>query len=124
MLFRSPACFTELRRLMQTRHRDVTWPIEYRTLAADDTLIGPASGRDSVTLSVHQTVAADHRRFFADAETVFRAHGGRPHWGKLHSATGDELVRTVPGWARFWGIVDHYDPDGRFRNETLAGLRP
>jgi FAD/FMN-containing dehydrogenase len=119
-----PSCFAELRRLMQTRHRDVTWPVEYRTLAADDTLVGPAAGRPTVTLSVHQSVAIDHRRFFADAETVFRAHGGRPHWGKLHSAGAAELARLVPGWERFWSIVDRYDPTGRFRNDVLAGLRP
>ncbi|HRW10307.1 MAG TPA: FAD-binding protein, partial [Caldilineaceae bacterium] len=30
-----PSCLHEIRHLMQTRYRDVAWPIEYRTLAAD-----------------------------------------------------------------------------------------
>ncbi len=118
-----PACFGELRELFQRRHPDVTWPIEYRTLGADDTWLGPASGRDSVTLSVHQGAALDHQPLFADAEAIFRAHGGRPHWGKLHSFGGEELARSYPHWERFWAVADEVDPHGRFRNTHLRHLR-
>lgn len=119
-----PACFAELRALMLTRHRDIVWPLEYRTLAADDTWIGPASGRPTVTLSVHQDAALEHRPFFADAEAVFRNHGGRPHWGKLHSFGGAELAAAYPRWDEFWSVADEVDPDRRFRNHYLAAWRP
>lgn len=118
-----PACFAELRELYRRRHADVTWPIEYRTLGADDTWLGPASGRDSVTLSVHQGVRLDHRPLFNDAEAIFRAYGGRPHWGKLHSFGGDELAGSYPRWERFWTVADDVDPQRRFRNEHLSHLR-
>ena len=118
-----PACFEELRQLYLNRHPDVTWPIEYRTLAADDTWIGPASGRDSVTLSVHQAAELDHRRLFTDAEAIFRNHRGRPHWGKLHSFTGEDLAGEYRQWERFWTVADRVDPERRFRNDHLAGWR-
>ncbi|MFN0030072.1 MAG: D-arabinono-1,4-lactone oxidase [Acidimicrobiales bacterium] len=119
-----PVCFAELRELYQRHHPEVTWPIEYRTLAGDDTWVGPASERDSVTLSVHQSVALDHRPLFNDAEAIFRAHGGRPHWGKLHRFDGEDLARAYPHWERFWAVADQVDPNGRFRNDHLRHLRP
>jgi FAD/FMN-containing dehydrogenase len=115
-----PACFAELRALLRDHHPDVTWPLEYRTLAADDTLIGPASDRASVTISVHQAVELDHRPLFADAEAIFRNHRGRPHWGKLHHFDSDELAATYPGWSRFWQIAREVDPGGLFRNARLS----
>jgi FAD/FMN-containing dehydrogenase len=118
-----PDCFAELRGLLRERHPTVTWPLEYRTLGADDTLIGPASGRDSVTISVHQAVELDHRPLFADAEAIFRNHHGRPHWGKLHHFSGDDLAATYPDWERFWAVADTVDPDGRFRNDHLSAWR-
>ncbi len=119
-----PACFAELRQLYLRHHADVTWPIEYRTLGADDSWLGPASERDSVTLSVHQGVGLDHRPLFNDAEAIFRAHDGRPHWGKLHGFSGDELAASYPHWERFWAVAEDVDPDRRFRNEHLSHLRP
>ena len=48
------ACFLELRERMRRRHPDVVWPVEYRTLAADEIPLSPAYGRETVTLSLHQ----------------------------------------------------------------------
>ena len=33
-----PVCFAAIRELMRTRHADVKWPVEYRTLRSDDAL--------------------------------------------------------------------------------------
>ncbi len=76
----------------ETHEPEVRWPVEYCTLGADDIWIGPASGRDSVTISVHQDIALDHRDLFADTEAIFRNHRGRPHWGKLHGFDGADLA--------------------------------
>lgn len=119
-----PACFTELRQLIGDRFPELTWPLEYRTLAADDQLISVAAGRATVTISVHQDVALDDRPLFEACEEVFRAHEGRPHWGKAHHRTGGELAEIHPGYRRWWELRDRFDPDGRFVTADLEALRP
>jgi FAD/FMN-containing dehydrogenase len=117
-----PACFRELRQLMLEKHRDVHWPIEYRTQRQDDLYISPAYMRDSVTLSLHQANDLPYQRFFADAEAVFRNHGGRPHWAKLHTHTADELAALYPMWDQFREQRARVDPRGRFLNPYLRRL--
>ena len=99
-----PACLAELRQMMRSRHPNVAWPIEYRTLAADELWLSPAYGRATVTISIHQAAELPYGDFFAAAEAIFRNHQGRPHWGKI------QTVRR------------RLDPQGRFLNEHLATL--
>jgi FAD/FMN-containing dehydrogenase len=117
-----PQAFLELRRMMQQRHPEVLWPVEYRTLAADDAWLSPAFGRDSVTLSVHQGVGLPFRRLFADAEAVFRNHRGRPHWGKWHGCDAETLRGLYPRWEDFHALRRELDPEGRFLNDYLKVL--
>ncbi len=117
-----PDCFRELRQLMREKHSEVSWPIEYRTLRGDDILLSPAYERDSVTLSLHQSNDLPYEDFFADAEAVFRNHGGRPHWAKLHNHTMTELRTLYPQWDRFQEQRERVDPDGRFLNPYLRRL--
>jgi FAD/FMN-containing dehydrogenase len=117
-----PACVRELRRLMQTGHPDVLWPIEYRTVAADDAFLSPHEGQPSVTISLHQAANLPHEAFFADAEAVLRAYGGRPHWGKWHTLTAAELEPLYPGWKAFQAVRRRLDPVGTFANSYLRTL--
>ena len=117
-----PSCLTELRTLMQTRYPDVAWPIEYRTLAADDIWLSPAYGRDTVTISVHQAADLPHRPFFDDVEAIFRNYGGRPHWGKMHTHRAAELSALYPQWDAFQQVRRQLDPHSRFLNDYLRQL--
>jgi FAD/FMN-containing dehydrogenase len=117
-----PDCVREIRALMRARHPDVVWPIEYRTLAADDIPLSPAHRRASVTISVHQAAELPYAAFFADCEAVFRNHRGRPHWGKHHSHRAAELQALYPQWERFAKVRRQVDPRGRFLNGYLAEL--
>lgn len=117
-----PDCLCEIRQLMQAKHPHVLWPIEYRTLAADDIPLSPAYGRATVTISIHQAADLPHEAFFADAEAIFRNHQGRPHWGKLHSHTANQLRDLYPQWAAFQTVRRQLDPNGLFRNEHLRVL--
>ncbi len=119
-----PACFGEVRELINKRFPDLAWPLEYRTLAADDLMISAAGGRPTVTISVHQDIALDDRPLFEACEQVFRSYGGRPHWGKVHYQTGDELAELYPAYRDWWEIRDRFDPDGVFVTKDLARLRP
>ena len=61
-------CLRELRELMRTKYKTVQWPLEYRTVAADDIPLSPFYKRDSVTLSVHQAADQPYQAFFKDTE--------------------------------------------------------
>jgi len=114
-----PDCVRAIRDLMRTRHPEIVWPIEYRTVRADDIPLSPAFGRATVTISIHQAAELSHEQFFADAESVFRHHAGRPHWGKLHGLTARQLRALYPRFDEFRAVRERLDPLGRFLNGHL-----
>jgi FAD/FMN-containing dehydrogenase len=116
------ACFLELRECMRRRHQDVFWPVEYRTLAADEIPLSPAYGRETVTLSLHQAADLPYQKLFADGEAIFQNVRGRPHWGKLHSCKAAELRELYPRWDDFHALRREIDPHGRFLNAYLREL--
>jgi FAD/FMN-containing dehydrogenase len=117
-----PECFRAVRERMRSRHADVVWPVEYRTVAADRLWLSPAHGRDTVTISLHQAAELPCDAFFADCESIFREHGGRPHWGKLHTRTAAELAALYPMWERFAALRRELDPRRVFLNDHLRSL--
>jgi len=119
-----PACFNEVREMILRDFPDLQWPLEYRTVAADDLWISAAGGRETVTISAHQDVALDDRPLFEACEAIFRSYNGRPHWGKQHYQTAAELSALYPRYQDWWQARDSYDPNGTFVTEYLASLRP
>ncbi|MEM9132756.1 MAG: D-arabinono-1,4-lactone oxidase [Actinomycetota bacterium] len=119
-----PACLDAIRELLATDFPAMDWPVEYRTLAADDVWLSTAYERPTVTISLHLPVGDDERRMYEAAEAVFAAFGGRPHWGKVHYLGGDELAARHPAWDRWWAVRDGVDPDGVFLNDHLRAIRP
>ena len=117
-----PTCMHEIRALMREHHPNVQWPVEYRTLAADDSWLSPAYARESVTISIHQAADLPYRDFFHDAEAIFRRYRGRPHWGKLHSHAGADFAELYPRWQDFLAQRQELDPAGRFLNEHLRRI--
>jgi FAD/FMN-containing dehydrogenase len=117
-----PDCFMEIRALMQGRHRNIRWAVEYRTQRADEIFLSPAYGRHVVAISVHQGAALPFEAFFRDVEAIFRNHDGRPHWGKLHWYSSQDLHDHYPMWEEFAAIREAMDPQGLFLNEYLRRL--
>ncbi|MFN8618138.1 MAG: D-arabinono-1,4-lactone oxidase [Dehalococcoidia bacterium] len=117
-----PACFREVREVMRTEFPKWGWPVEYRTLAADDAMLSPANGRPTVTISVHQDASRPYEPYFRAVETVFRKHAGRPHWGKIHWQTRDDLRAAYPEFDAFCELRRSLDPDGRFLSPYLRTL--
>lgn len=116
-------CLDEIRELLTTEFTDVRMPIEYRTVAADDVWLSPAYERSTATISVHRLIEFDDRPYFDACERVFRRYGGRPHWGKMHSFTGDDLAAAHPRWDAWWAQRDTVDPTGTFLNDALRAWR-
>jgi FAD/FMN-containing dehydrogenase len=117
-----PACFRAVRERMRSRWPDVVWPVEYRTLAADSAWLSTAHARDTVAISLHQDARLDCDPFFADCEPIFTEHGGRPHWGKLHTRRARDLAALYPEWPRFQALRRELDPRAVFANDYLREL--
>jgi len=121
---RGAACFAELRARIERDFPELRWPLEYRTLAADDLWLSTASGRATAAISVHQGAGLPDEPLFRGCEEIFAAHGGRPHWGKVHFRSGADLAALYPRWADWWCARDHWDPKGLFLAPYLESLRP
>lgn len=117
-----PACFAAVRQRMKSRHPDVLWPVEYRTVAADPGWLSPMHGRDAVAISLHQDAALPCDPFFQDLEPIFHEHGGRPHWGKIHTRRARDLAALYPRWDDFLALRRRLDPGGTFLNDHLREL--
>ncbi len=114
-----PGCFREIRALMRAAvcRRRLARRVSHAGGRRHRPEHGP--GRETVTLSIHQSAAVDPRTFFADAEAIFRAHDGRPHWAKMHSQRADQLAPLYPRWSAFHAVRRRLDPRGVFTNDYL-----
>ena len=121
-LERGPEAMRALREVMRERHPGCAWAVEYRTQPGEDALLSPTQGRDSVTISVHQAVDQPWEAFFRDAEAVFLAHDGRPHWGKLHFLDSVQVAERYSRQPAFERVRRVLDPQGVFLNDHLRGL--
>jgi len=118
-----PACMAALCELLNSRFDHVRWPVEYRTLAADDVWMSTAYARDTVTISVHQDIQLDDEAYFRACEELFLEFEGRPHWGKVNYLSGDQLAQHHPQWDNWWKVRDQIDPNHTFLNAYLQSLR-
>jgi L-gulonolactone oxidase len=94
----------------------VPFPLEVRTVAADDALISTAAGRDSGFVAVHMYRGMEWEPYFRAVEAIMDGLGGRPHWGKRHFQTAATLRPRYPDWDRFQAVRNRLDPAGRFAN--------
>ncbi|GAB3852087.1 hypothetical protein GCM10029963_41010 [Micromonospora andamanensis] len=114
-----PACFAEVRRRILTRHRrTVGWRVLVRSIAADDIWLSNAYGRPTTTIACLQNASLPYEEYFRDMEAVFRQYGGRPHWGKKHWLTANDLRPLFPRWDDFQAARRRLDPDGVFLTPT------
>jgi L-gulono-1,4-lactone dehydrogenase len=97
----------------------VPFPIEVRTVAADDALISTAAGRDSGFVAVHMYRGMAFEPYFRAVEAVMDEFGGRPHWGKRHFQTAATLRGRYPDWDRLQAVRRRLDPEGRFANAYI-----
>ncbi|MFE9249550.1 D-arabinono-1,4-lactone oxidase [Streptomyces sp. NPDC007088] len=114
-----PAALRELRAAVERSGLRVSFPVEVRTAPADDIPLSTASGRASGYVAVHLYRGTPYREYFTAAEAVFTAHGGRPHWGKVHTRDAAYLSEVYPRFAEFTAVRDRLDPDRLFTNPYL-----
>lgn len=112
-----PRVMRELQALTE-RHR-LAFPVEVRVAAADDLWLSTATGRETAYVAVHEYHRRDHRAYFDGFEAIARAADGRPHWGKWHTRSLDDLLPAYPRLADAIAVRDRVDPDRRFANPYL-----
>ncbi len=100
----------------------VTFPFEFRLVAADDIWLSPFQGRVGASISMHQYHKMAWGKIFADAEQIFRAHDGRPHWAKRHTLTTADVHQLYPNAKDFCAVRDKVDPGAKFANAHLTKL--
>ncbi|MFE6995478.1 D-arabinono-1,4-lactone oxidase [Microbacterium sp. NPDC057659] len=114
--------FREVQQLIADKGWKIEFPVEVRFAEADDLWLSTASGRDSAYIAVHRYWRADPREYFDAVEQIMAGYGGRPHWGKLHSLTADQLRERYPRFDDFVALRDRLDPDRMFGNRHLERI--
>jgi len=115
-------CIREIVAEIRRKRINTGFPLEFRTVAADDIWLSPFYRRESATIAVHQYYKVDTTPLFSACEEIFRAYEGRPHWGKRHTRTRQELVELYPAFERFCSLRRDLDPTGKFLNSYLKPL--
>jgi len=112
----TPEAVRRVLHLVERQRFAVPFPIEVRTVAADDALLSTAADRDSGFLAVHMYRGMAFEPYFRAVEAIMDELGGRPHWGKRHFQTAATLRPRYPHWDRFQAVRRQLDPLGRFGN--------
>lgn len=96
---------------------------ELRTVAADSSWLSGAYERDA--LAIHFTWRRDAdgvRAVLPSVEAALRPFDARPHWGKLHLFSADDVARVHPRLGDARRLFAELDPHRRFSNDHLARL--
>ena len=107
---------------VRRRKLPVAFPFEFRWAAGDDIWLSPFNRGPGASISMHQYAKMPWRDLFGDAEPIFRANGGRPHWAKRHTLNALDVSILYPLAERFCKVRDAVDPQAKFTNPHLAQL--
>ena len=115
-----PAAFEAFRSALASSGLRISFPVELRAVAADDSAwLSTSFGRPSGYIAVHCYARDVRREYFRIAEDVFTAFDGRPHWGKLHTRSAGWLRERYPRFDDFLAERRRLDPGGLLRNAHL-----
>ncbi len=104
------------------KHNEAFFPIEFRFIKGDGAWLSPFHGRDCCSIAVHAAAEEPYQYLIQDCAPIYRAHSGRPHWGKLHLMGTAELSAMYPKWQDFQQVRQQFDPQGRMLNAHLRKL--
>ena len=101
------------------------YPVSFRRILPDDTLISMASGSSEDWYSISFITYVEPREdFFALAtflaNSMFELFHGRIHWGKWFPQTREQVNQLYPRMATFRDVCRRFDPKGVFRNKFVA----
>ncbi|MCX4587929.1 D-arabinono-1,4-lactone oxidase, partial [Streptomyces sp. NBC_01481] len=109
----------EVKAMIDRSSLRVSFPVEVRTAPADDITLSTASGRESAYIAVHLYRGTPYQAYFTAVERIMTAHGGRPHWGKVHTRDAEYFAEVYPRFGEFTALRDRLDPQRLFGNDYL-----
>ena len=112
----------EMRKLMKRWLPLSIFPMEVRTVAAEDAWMSPNYQRDNLVISISGQPGTDYWGYLRACDSLFAEFSGRPHWGKLHFMTADRLERLFPRYQNFVELRRRFDPRGTFLNKHTRDL--
>ncbi|NYF10091.1 FAD-linked oxidoreductase [Leifsonia sp. AK011] len=115
-----PAALTAIHDLIAAKGWRISFPIEVRASAADDLWLSTGHGRATGYIAAHRFWKDDPTEYFREIEAIMRDHEGRPHWGKMHGRTAEDLRPAYPRFDDFLAVRDRLDPDRLFANPYLS----
>ncbi len=110
---------TELKAWVDTHDERISFPVECRVAAPDEVWLSTAYERESCYIAIHRYHRQARGAYFSAFEAIAREHGGRPHWGKLHSCDASFLRAAYPRYDDFLAVRDRVDPGRLFGNAYL-----
>ena len=105
----------EVRRWIESNGAEVL-SMGVRVAAGDDIALSPSQGRPTGYISVRCRRRAPHEGYLRAVDAIMSAHGGRPHWGKVHHMGAAALAPLYPEWDLFQAVRSRIDPAGVFEN--------
>lgn len=117
-----PTVFAEVKNVVEAYPQKISFPLEVRAAAADDTWLGTAAGRPTAYIAVHRYAGEASEDFLGTVERIFAGGAARPHWGKLHSRDAAFFASAYPRFGDFLAQRDAVDPQGIMLNEHLGAI--
>lgn len=111
-----------VRKLMLEEFPDAIYPIEYRFTSGDEAWMSPFHRQESVTVSVSGEPGKDYWDYLRAVDKILRGYGARPHWGKMHFLTGEDVTAIYPRANDFRALRRKLDPQGFYLNDHLSQL--
>lgn len=112
----------EMRKLMLRWLPLSIYPLEIRTVGADEAWLSPNYQRDNLVVSISGEPGVDYWDYLRACDSLFAEFKGRPHWGKIHFMTADRLERLFPRYNDFVSMRHRFDPKGTFLNDHTRKL--
>ena len=121
-LERGPQALQAMRELMRASLPDSVYPLEVRTVGADDALLSPQYKTATTSISVSGKPGTDYWGYLRSVDALLAEFGARVHWGKLHFLTPERLHALYPRAGDFIALRRELDPEGVFLNDHLRPL--
>jgi FAD/FMN-containing dehydrogenase len=121
-LERGPEALQAMRELMLASLPDSVYPLEVRTVGADDAFLSPQHRTATTVISVSGRPGTDYWAYLRSVDALLAGFGARVHWGKLHFLTPERLHALYPRAEDFIAVRRELDPEGVFLNDHLRPL--
>jgi FAD/FMN-containing dehydrogenase len=121
-LERGPEALQAMRELMRVSLPESVYPLEVRTVGADDAFLSPQHRTATCVISVSGKPGTDYWDYLRSVDALLADFDARVHWGKLHFLTPERLHRLYPRADDFVATRRELDPTGVFLNDHLRPL--